>query len=121
MPTLFVTSYGIVLDGSTEMSIKNEILQAIAKTDDQNMKIVLLLMVGLLEEISDKLDNELRTTVLNGHSDVHDVHHDWVSKKIREEDETAENKNKALFDLAGKVVFGIIVFIAGAVFQYIKQ
>lgn len=68
---------------------KSEILAAIAKTDDQNMKMVLLLLLGVLEEIGGKIDSMrsdekgLREAVLNGHESVHHEHHEWVARQIK--------------------------------------
>lgn len=71
---------------------KSEILSAIAKTDDPAMKTVLLLLLGVFEEIGSKIDsilgNErlLRETVLNGHEPVHHHHHEWLSERIKRDD-----------------------------------
>lgn len=79
---------------------KSEIISAIAKTDDANMKTVLLLLLGVLESTSDKIDEvantlkailkdeqALRVTVLNGHEPVHHDHHVWVSQRIKRDAE----------------------------------
>ena len=53
---------------------KAEILAAIGKTEDPNMKVVLLLLLAVFEEIGDKIDDMradekgLREAVLNGHA-----------------------------------------------------
>lgn len=71
---------------------KSEILSAIAKTDDPAMKTVLLLLLGVFEEIGSKIDNilgnerALRETVLNGHEPVHHHHHEWLSERIKRDD-----------------------------------
>lgn len=75
------------------MTAKTDIMAVIAKTDDQNMKAVLILMLAVLEEISDEIramrsdEVGLREAVLNGHTHVHDAHHEWVCEKIRQEKE----------------------------------
>lgn len=72
---------------------KSEILSAIAKTDDPAMKTVLLLLLGVFEEIGSKIDiflnNEraIRETVLNGHEPVHHNHHEWLAHRIARDDE----------------------------------
>lgn len=72
---------------------KSEILSAIAKTDDPAMKTVLLLLLGVFEEIGSKIDsvlkNEraLRETVLNGHTDAHHSHHEWLERRINRDHE----------------------------------
>lgn len=61
-----------------------EIMNAIGKTDDHNLKMVLLLMLGIMEEIGNKIDSiyddkaRLRAEVLNGHADVHHGDHEWI-------------------------------------------
>lgn len=79
-------------------NVKSEILASIAKTEDQTVKSLLLLMLGVLEEIGGKIDSvisderSLRETVLNGHSDVHPKHHEWIAEKMQ-----AEEKNSGSF------------------------
>ena len=78
-------------------NVRSEILSGIAKTEDQTVKS-LLLMLGVLEEIGGKIDSvisderSLRETVLNGHSDVHPKHHEWIAEKMQ-----AEEKNSGSF------------------------
>lgn len=70
------------------INVRSEILAAIAKTDSTETKAVLLLMLGVLEEIGGKIDNflqdekKLRETVLNGHEPAHHSHHDHVAKCV---------------------------------------
>lgn len=67
---------------------KTEILAAIGNTNDANMRTVLLLILVVLDEIGAKIDalrsdeQGLREAVLNGHSAVHDAHHEWLAKRI---------------------------------------
>lgn len=76
---------------------KSEILKAIADTGDKNLKTILLLLLGVLEELGTKIDamgsdeRALREVVLNGHEEVHHGHHEWVAKKIKQEEADAEN------------------------------
>lgn len=64
-----------------------EILGAIGKTDDHNLKMILLLMLGLMEEIGGKIDQiynnkeQLRESVLNGHAEIHHDDHEWIKKR----------------------------------------
>lgn len=73
---------GIFMVATT--NTKTEILSAIGKTDDHNLKMVLLLMLGIMEEIGGKIDGiyqdkeMLRESVLNGHADVHHSDHEWI-------------------------------------------
>lgn len=101
---------------------KSEILSAIARTDDPNMKTVLLLLLGVLESTSDKIDGvadtlkaiwkdeqALRVTVLNGHEPVHHSHHEWVAKKIKEETNAEEDARKVKVGVIEKVLGYLIV------------
>lgn len=75
---------------------KSEILKEIAKTDDQNIKAVLLLLLGVLEFTGDKIDGvskqletllrdeqAMRVAVLNGHEPVHHKHHEWIEDRMK--------------------------------------
>lgn len=83
---------------STRFDVKSEILSSIAKTEDHAVKSLLLIMLGVLEEIGSKIDNvisdekALRETVLNGHAGVHPKHHEWIAEKMQ-----AEEKNSGSF------------------------
>lgn len=79
--------------------LKDDIVAAIAKTNDENIKAVLLLMLSVVGDIGDKIDvmmrdeQRVRAAVLNGHEPVHHAHHEWVARKIKEEaDEAAAEK-----------------------------
>jgi hypothetical protein len=67
---------------------RSEIIKAIAATTDQNLKTVLLLLLGVLEELGGKIDAMradevgLKEAVLNGHSDRHNKHHDWIEERM---------------------------------------
>ena len=106
------------------MDAKSEILQAIGKTDDGNMKMVLLLLLTILEEIGGKIDamrsdeQGLREAVLNGHEAVHPAHHEWIAKKIQEEEEEEkgerDSRRKIRDGLIEKILWLVLVAAAGA-------
>lgn len=106
------------------MSLKQDIMAAIGETNDPNMKIVLLFMLGMMEEIVGKIDamrddeKGLREAVLNGHADNHDHHHEWVAKKIKAEESDAEadkaSARKIRDGLVEKLLWVALVFVAGA-------
>ena len=115
-------------------NVKSEILSAIAKSDDANMKAVLLLLLGVFEDIGGKLDTmmrdetAMRAAVLNGHAPVHHDHHQWIERKIKEEDEAdkraaqedqkaTDERRRVRYNLAEKVVWAIL---AGAVGWWLK-
>lgn len=94
-------------------NVRSEILSGIAKTEDQTVKSLLLLMLGVLEEIGGKIDSvisderSLRETVLNGHSDVHPKHHEWIAEKMQ-----AEEKNSGSFRKIGEGLVQNALWIA---------
>lgn len=72
---------------------KAGILKAINETNDPSLKTVLLLLLGVFEEIADKIDNvltnedALRSTVLNGYEPVHHEHHKWIADRITKDED----------------------------------
>lgn len=105
--------------------VKSEILAAIGKFDDPNMKVVLLLMHSVVEDIGGRIDKlradeqGLRVAVLNGHEPVHHLHHEWVSKQIRQEEEDAadakDSKRKIRDEMIIRVLWVVVVFILGGI------
>jgi hypothetical protein len=83
-----------------KFDVRREILTAISKTDDHTTKTVLLLLLGVLEEIGGKMDammqTEMRKAVLNGHEVNHHSHHDWVQARMKDgcEDACAWSRRK---------------------------
>jgi hypothetical protein len=131
-------------DVTHPFNVRAEILTAIGKTSDENLKMILLLMLGILDEISGKIDTvisdeqSIKTLVLNGHSDAHHAHHDWIANRIahqgrcewanrkcQEETEFAATKKSLATKLAEAMLqqVGIIIITALAVaagFTFIK-
>lgn len=123
---------------------KSGILKAINETNDPAMKTVLLLLLGVFEEIGSKIDNVLnneqaiKSMVLNGHEPVHHKHHEWletriqrdkdieviiawVGKKMLEEEQNAESKRKVRDGLLIEVlkyfvVGGLGLFVGSKLF-----
>lgn len=110
---------------------KSSILSEIAKTNDPALKTVLLLLLGVFEEIGGKIDsvlnNEraLRQTVLNGHTDSHHDHHEWLDRRIKRDEQIeviigwAENKilkEREAEEDARKVRTGVFEKVLAAVF-----
>lgn len=103
---------------------KEEILKAIADTGDKTLKTILLLLLGVLEELGSKIDaigsdeRALREVVLNGHEEVHHGHHEWVAKKIKQEEDDANNaeasKRKIRDGLIEKLLWLALVALAGS-------
>lgn len=72
---------------------KSGILKAINETNDPAMKTVLLLMLGVFEEIVEKIDtvinndSAIRAMVLNDHEPAHHTHHEWLANLIARDEE----------------------------------
>lgn len=86
---------------SEAFNVKSAIMEQIAKTNDDNLRIVFVLLLGVLEEIGAKIDNVMRDEstikrmVLNGHVENHHADHDWIK-----EHKITEVRNAALIDRA---------------------
>lgn len=101
------------------MSAKTEIMSVIAKTDDPNLKTMAILMLAVLEEIGSEIramradEQGLREAVLNGHTQVHDAHHEWVDRQIQQEKEEAaaekDSKRKIRDGLIEKVLGFVLI------------
>lgn len=67
---------------------KDGIVSAIAETDDTKLKVVLMLLLQVVEEVGDKIDEVLddekglRESVLNGYAQVHHKHHEWIEQRM---------------------------------------
>ncbi|MCR4304750.1 MAG: hypothetical protein NUV63_11100 [Gallionella sp.] len=81
---------------SVEAKLKADILAAIGKTQNEDMKTVLLLTFGVLEVVISRLDamaadeKGLREAVLNGHAENHDRDHTWIGEQIKYKDLASE-------------------------------
>jgi hypothetical protein len=116
--------------------LKSEIYAQINKTNDETMRTVLLLLLGVLEanldgiegiqkSIQNLRDDEesLRRAVLNGHEAAHHDHHEWVAKKIADEKKAEEDaqeiakagKKAAVEQAARMVVTALLSGSAGVV------
>lgn len=90
-----------------------ELKARIAKENDEDRRTTLLLLLGVfeanlagIETLSKKIDalrsdeQGLREAVLNGHSDRHDEHHDWIATQIDRAKETEVIRTWALRRMA---------------------
>lgn len=123
-----------------KFNVRSEILSAIGKTDDPNMKMVLLLLLGVLEEIGGRLDeflqdeHMLREKVLNGHGGVHNAHHDhietcieldcldvcrWAKTKMQEEEDAKKTQKSLLMKFLESIVSHLGTAVAVAVIGYL--
>lgn len=100
---------------------RDGIIDAIAEAKDEHMKVVLLLLLQVVEEIGDKIDtiladeHSLRQAVLNGHEPVHHKHHEWIAGKIAEEEQAQRDASElALTGKKAAVSTSIQMLITGA-------
>ena len=83
-----------------DTDLKKDMLEALATIQDPGQRIVLMLLMRSMDNISHKLDKvlsdeaKIKHIVLNGHSDAHDAHHKWVDGQIAK---TAENAQSLEF------------------------
>jgi hypothetical protein len=106
VPSLSPSEADVMSD--KEFNIKSEIMTMIAKTSDDHMRMVWMLMLGTLEQSSKGiaelgtsfekglkdlnakldtlLDDEqaLRKSVLNGHEPNHHTDHDWIQARRKQ-------------------------------------
>lgn len=67
--------------------VRSELFSQINKASDDSKRNMLLLLLGILDEITSKLDealssSEIRKAALNGHEANHHEHHDWIEKHL---------------------------------------
>jgi len=100
--------------------VRQQILSAIDKVEDAASRTILLLMLQVVEEIGGKIDavladeKSLREAVLNGHTEQHDAHHEWVAAKIAEERDDKTSRRRIRDGLLEKALWAGVVFAAGA-------
>jgi len=73
---------------SEDTDLKKDMLEALATIEDPGQRIVLMLLMRSIDNISHKLDKvlsdeaKIKHIVLNGHSEAHDAHHKWVEDQL---------------------------------------
>jgi len=102
----------------SDHTIKAQIMAVISKTDNTEMKLVMLLMLQVVDEIGGKIDNvlsdekQMREAVLNGHAPVHHDHHVWIEGKIKTEAEQEKadsySKRKIRDDIVSKILWAVL-------------
>lgn len=103
---------------SKEAGIKSQIMSALESTEDHSMKVVLLLLLQVIEEIGGKIDavfmdeKSLRAAVLNGHANEHNADHDWIRLKRQEEveEKTANltSKRKIRDEMYVRLIWSVV-------------
>lgn len=101
--------------------VRQEIMEAITADGDVPHRTLLKIMLMVLDEIGGKIDvilrdeQGLRETVLNGHTDMHEAHHDWVEAQMLAESENKRSTRKIAEGVVEKVFYSGLVFVAGAI------
>lgn len=89
---------GDQVTATVEAKLKADILAAIGRTANEDMKTVLLLTFGVFESLIARLDamaadeQGLREAVLNGHAKHHDRDHNWIDEQIAHRHEAADER-----------------------------
>jgi hypothetical protein len=103
---------------TSNSEIRQKILDLIERGGDLNSGAILILILGVLDEISSKIDDMradktgLREVVLNGHSKVHEAHHRWIEAQISEQAENRKGWKSVAFSLVEKFIYlavGVLV------------
>ena len=71
-----------------DIKLKKDMMEALASIEDPGQKVVLMLLVRSMDNISRKLDKvladeaKLKQIVLNGSAKDHDAHHKWIEGQV---------------------------------------
>ncbi len=101
--------------------VRKEIMEAIAADGDVPHRTLLKIMLMVLDEIGGKIDvilqdeASLRHAVLNGHTEQHEAHHDWIAVQMASEADNRKSTRKIAEGLVEKIIYSVLVFMAGAV------
>ena len=69
--------------------LKKDMMEALATIQDPGQKVVLMLLIRSIDNISVKLDKvladeeKLKHIVLNGSAKDHDAHHRWIETQVK--------------------------------------
>jgi hypothetical protein len=75
-------------DREEDTHLKKDMLDALASIEDPGQRIVLMLLLRSMDNISSKLDRvlsdeaKIKHIVLNGHAEKHDEHHKFLEDQI---------------------------------------
>jgi hypothetical protein len=98
---------------SEDTDLKKDMLEALATIEDPGQRIVLMLLMRSMDNISHKLDKvlsdeaKIKHIVLNGHSEAHDAHHKWVELQL---EKTAEHTQSLDFIKDRRINGGLCEF-----------
>jgi hypothetical protein len=71
-----------------DINLRKDMLEALGSIEDPGQRIVLMLLLRSMDDISRKLDKvlsdeaKIKHIVLNGHSEAHDAHHKWIDTQL---------------------------------------
>lgn len=101
--------------------VRNEIMEAISADGDVPQRTMLKLMLMVLDDIGGKIDailqdeTSLRHAVLNGHTEQHEAHHDWIAAQMESQAANKKSARNIIESMVEKVLYSGLVFMAGAV------
>lgn len=82
-----------------DIKLKKDMMEALATIEDPGQKVVLMLLVRSIDNISRKLDKvladeeKLKHIVLNGSAKDHDAHHKWIDKQVNNSEDVVKTIN----------------------------
>lgn len=118
-------------------NVQDEIVNALARIQDQDLKALLLIMRNGFDEVKSEIRRFssdipwLRETVLNGHAPVHHDDHEWIAEQrakqdkrdeydawceqqIKAERDRKEDRRKITVGLIERVLWLAVVFFLAA-------
>lgn len=117
--------------------VRLEIMSSLESVTDTNLRIILLMMLKMSDEISSKLDSVLddekriKDIVLNGQSETfsqvlscHSTpsgHCPWAETRMKAEADLQESGRIIRNNIIEKVLVAILVFVAGATFTALTK
>jgi hypothetical protein len=106
--------------------IRDDIIIALAQVQDPTYRSILSLMLRmsssqekLLIKMIGQLDsiisdeNRLRLIVLGVHANVHNRDHEWIQRKMDEEDVVKEDNRKSIRNIIEKLLGAVILLVIG--------
>lgn len=82
-----------------DLNLKRDMLEALSTVQDPGQRIVLMLLLRSMDNISSKLDRvlsdeaKIKHIVLNGYSDQHDAHHRFIEEQLAKKEDSVSVVN----------------------------
>jgi hypothetical protein len=80
-----------------DLDLRKDMLEALGTIEDPGQRVVLMLLMRSMDNISHKLDKvlsdeaKIKHIVLNGHSEAHDAHHKFIESQMSKNIETIQS------------------------------